>query len=226
MLRRYYLLTALAALAVTLLSRAPASAAQAADDGQWTMASKDYANTRYSALNQITAANVGRLQPAFTFSTGVNRGQEAAPLVVDGTMFIVTPYPNHRLRARPDKARRAAEVALLAHARCPPARGSPAATWSIAARCYWQGKIIFNTLDGQTIALSTPRTGQELWHTKLGDINRGETITMAPLVVKGKVLVGNSGGEFGVRGWIQALDADTGKVAWKAYPAPAPTGTC
>src|SRR5205085_7181452 len=83
---------------------------------------------------------------------------------------------------------------------------------------YWNGKVIINTLDGFTVAVNAD-TGKEAWRTKLGDINRGETITMAPLVVKGKVLVGDSGGEFGVRGWVQALDAESGKVAWKAYNA-------
>ena len=81
---------------------------------------------------------------------------------------------------------------------------------------YWEGKFIFATLDGNVIALDTD-TGKELWKTRLGDINKGETITMAPLVVKDKVLVGNSGGEFGVRGWLVALDAATGKQAWKAW---------
>ena len=81
---------------------------------------------------------------------------------------------------------------------------------------YWDGKIFFNTLDGNTVAVDAD-TGKEVWKTKLGDINKGESITMAPLVVKGKVLVGNSGGEFGVRGWLTALDARTGKLAWRAY---------
>jgi PQQ-dependent dehydrogenase (methanol/ethanol family) len=81
---------------------------------------------------------------------------------------------------------------------------------------YWEGKIIFATLDGAVIALDA-NSGAQVWRTQVGDINRGETITMAPLVVKGKVLVGDSGGELGVRGWIQALDAGSGKVAWKAY---------
>jgi PQQ-dependent dehydrogenase (methanol/ethanol family) len=81
---------------------------------------------------------------------------------------------------------------------------------------FWDGKIIYNTLDGNTIAVDAD-SGKEIWKTKLGDINRGETITMAPLVVKGKVLVGNSGGEFGVRGWITALDAKDGKLVWKAF---------
>ena len=78
------------------------------------------------------------------------------------------------------------------------------------------GKIFFNTLDGQTIAVDA-NSGQQVWRTQLGDIQKGETITMAPLVADGKVLVGNSGGEMGVRGWIAALDEGSGKLAWKAY---------
>jgi PQQ-dependent dehydrogenase (methanol/ethanol family) len=81
---------------------------------------------------------------------------------------------------------------------------------------YAKGKIVFNTLDVHTVAVDAV-TGEELWKTKLGEINRGETMTMAPLIVKNKVLVGNSGGEMGVRGWLTALDLDTGKVAWRAY---------
>jgi PQQ-dependent dehydrogenase (methanol/ethanol family) len=81
---------------------------------------------------------------------------------------------------------------------------------------YADGRLFINTLDMQTIAIDAA-SGRELWRTKLGDITHGETMTMAPLVVKGKVLVGNSGGELGVRGWLTALDAATGKVAWRAY---------
>src|SRR5213075_1277847 len=78
------------------------------------------------------------------------------------------------------------------------------------------GRIFFNTLDCHTIALDAG-SGKEVWNVKLGDINKGETMTMAPLVVKDKVLVGNSGGEFGVRGWLTALDTKSGKIAWRAY---------
>jgi PQQ-dependent dehydrogenase (methanol/ethanol family) len=81
---------------------------------------------------------------------------------------------------------------------------------------YSDGKIFFNTLDDHTIALDAA-SGKLLWNTQVGDINLGESITMAPLVVKGKVLVGNSGGEFGVRGWLTALDASSGQIAWRAY---------
>jgi alcohol dehydrogenase (cytochrome c) len=78
------------------------------------------------------------------------------------------------------------------------------------------GKVVFNTLDNQTIAVDAD-TGKEVWKIKLGDINLGETMTMAPLIVKDKVLVGNSGGEMGVRGWLTALDLKTGKIVWRAY---------
>src|SRR5207253_10055306 len=81
---------------------------------------------------------------------------------------------------------------------------------------YDNGKIFFNTLDCHTIAVNAD-TGKEVWKTKVGEINQGETMTMAPLVVKGKVLVGNSGGEMGVRGWLTALDAENGKIKWRAY---------
>jgi Glucose dehydrogenase len=89
---------------------------------------------------------------------------------------------------------------------------------------YDNGKIFLNTLDNVAIALDA-KTGQEIWHNKLGDINLGETMTMAPFVVRGKVLVGNSGGEFGVRGWLTALDENSGKIVWRAYSDRVPTPT-
>jgi lanthanide-dependent methanol dehydrogenase len=81
---------------------------------------------------------------------------------------------------------------------------------------YTHGKIFYNTWDNHTVAVDAD-TGQELRKTKLGEINRGETITMAPLVVRDKVLVGNSGSEFGVRGWLTALDANSGRIVWRTY---------
>src|SRR5205823_7448329 len=83
---------------------------------------------------------------------------------------------------------------------------------------YFDGKLYYNTLDDQTVCVDA-NSGKEVWRTRVGDINKGESMTMAPLVAKGKVLVGVSGGEFGVRGWLKALDAKTGKLAWTAYTA-------
>ena len=192
-----------------------APASRAATDANWPMAPGDYANTRYSTLAQLDTRNVAKLQVAFTFSTGVNRGQEAAPIVVGSTMYIVAPFPNTVFAL--DLSKPGAPLKWKYEPRPEPA-AQGVACCDVVNRggVYWDGKFIFNTLDGKTIALDAG-TGKPLWTTKLGDINKGETITMAPMVVKGKVLVGNSGGEFGVRGWLVALDAGTGKVAWKAY---------
>ena len=185
------------------------------DDGQWVMASKDYANTRYSALQQVTSENVAALKPAWTFSTGVLRGQEAAPLVVGSTMYVVTPYPNFLYAL--DLAQRGAPMKWMYKPR-PLAASQGVACCDVVNRgaAYADGKVIFNTLDNHTVAVDAT-TGQEVWKTKVGDINRGETLTMAPLIAKGKVFVGNSGGEFGIRGWLTALDLSTGQIAWRAY---------
>ena len=191
-----------------------ASAVSAPDDGQWLMASKDYANNRFSGLDQINAGNVRNLKLEWSFSTGVLRGHEGAPLVVGDTMYFVTPYPNI-LYALDLKNRGAKKWEY---------RPKPASASQGVACCdvvnrgavYWEGKIIYNTLDAHMVAVDAAN-GKELWKTKLGDINQGETMTMAPIVVKGKVLAGNSGGEFGVRGWIAAVNAADGKLAWRAY---------
>jgi PQQ-dependent dehydrogenase (methanol/ethanol family) len=191
-----------------------ASADPAADEGQWVMPAKDHRGTRYSALTQITAANVRDLQLAWTFTTDVRRGHEAAPLVVGSTLYVVTPFPNalHALDlANQGKLRWSYRPPLI-----PAAAGVACCDVVNRGAAYADGRIFFNTLDNQVAAVDA-ETGQELWRTTVGAIERGETMTMAPLVVKGKVLVGNSGGEFGVRGWLTALDAATGKIAWRAY---------
>ena len=178
------------------------------------MPAKDYASTRFSGLDEINASNVANMRVAWTFSTGVNRGQEAAPIVVGDTMYVVTPFPNI-LYALDLKNNGAMKWSYQPN---PEAASQGVACCDTVNRgaVYSNGKVFINTLDGQTCAVDAA-TGKELWKTKLGDINLGESITMAPLVVKDKVLVGNSGGEFGVRGWITALDANSGKIAWKAF---------
>jgi PQQ-dependent dehydrogenase (methanol/ethanol family) len=185
-----------------------------AEDGQWPMSAKNYANTRFSGLNEINPSNVANLKVAWTFSTGVDRGQEAAPIVVGDTMYVVTPYPN-QLYALDLKNNGAAK---WRYDPAPDSASQGVACCDVVNRgaVYSNGKVFINTLDGNTCAVDAA-TGKELWKTKLGDINKGETITMAPLVVKDKVYVGNSGGEFGVRGWITALNVDDGHIVWKAF---------
>jgi PQQ-dependent dehydrogenase (methanol/ethanol family) len=196
-------------------NRAMAAAAAGADDGQWAMAPKNYASTRYSELNEINATNAGALQVAFTFSTGVNKGHEAAPLVVGNTMYIVTPYPNFLYAL--DLTKPGAPLKWKYEPK-PASAAQGVACCDVVNRgaAFADGKVIFNTLDDYTVAVDA-NSGKEVWRTKLGDINKGETMTMAPLVVKNKVLVGDAGGEFGVRGWLTALDLSTGKIAWRAY---------
>jgi lanthanide-dependent methanol dehydrogenase len=188
-----------------------------ADDGQWLMPAKNYASTRYSALDQINASNVKSLKLSWTFSTGLLRGHEAAPIVVDNTMYIVTPYPNTLYAL--DLTQPGAPVKWKFEPK-PAAASQGVACCDVVNRgaVYFDGKIFLNTLDNHTVAVDA-KTGQQIWKTTLGDINKGESMTMAPLVVKGKVLVGNSGGEFGVRGWITALDGATGKILWRGYSA-------
>jgi PQQ-dependent dehydrogenase (methanol/ethanol family) len=187
----------------------------AADDGQWTMPAKDYASTRYSQLAQINTQTVKSLRPVWTFSTGNVRGHEAAPLVVGGTMYVVTPFPNQLYAL--DLTKPGAPAKWVYE---PPveAAAQGVACCDVVNRgaAFFDDKIFYNTLDNQTVAVDA-ETGQEVWRTKVGDINKGESMTMAPIVVKGKVLVGNSGGEFGVRGWLTALDAASGSIAWRAY---------
>ncbi|RVC18345.1 PQQ-dependent dehydrogenase, methanol/ethanol family [Mesorhizobium sp. M7A.F.Ca.AU.001.01.1.1] len=194
---------------------APPAAAAPPDDGQWTMPAKNYASTRFSELSEINEGNVKNLQVAFTFSTGVNKGQEAAPLVVGNNMYIVTPFPN--IVYALDLSRPGAPMKWKYEPNPEPAAQGVACCDVVnRGAAFADGRIFFNTLDGHTIALDA-NTGKPIWNTHIGNINIGETITMAPLVVKGKVLVGNSGGEMGVRGWVKALDAGDGHVVWTAY---------
>lgn len=183
--------------------------------GEWQMSGGDYSASRYSALDQITPANAKNLHAAWTFSTGVLRGHEGQPLVIDNIMYVVTPYPNVayaldlktegqplRWKVRPENAQTAVGIACCDVVN----RGA----------AYADGRIFYNLLDGHTIAVDAT-TGRVVWRTTMGDLRKGETMTMAPLVVKGKVIVGSSGGEMGVRGWIAALDVATGKQLWRAY---------
>jgi PQQ-dependent dehydrogenase (methanol/ethanol family) len=192
----------------------PAPAASPPEDGQWTMPSRDYASTRYSGLNEINRQNVTRLKPAFTFDTQNRRGHEAAPIVAGHMMYLTTPYPNQVWAL--DLAQGGRPIWVFRPHPKQAAQGVACCDVVNRGAMYADGRLFFTTLDGEVFAIDA-NNGHQVWRTKLGDISKGETITMSPLVAGGKVLVGNSGGEMGVRGWIAALDEGSGKLAWKAY---------
>src|SRR5438477_1003421 len=207
--------TSTAATGASPLTGARIAVAHAGPAGEWQMPAGDYASSRYSELSSITPENAANLRVAWAFLTGVLRGHEGQPLVVGNTMYVITPYPNVayaidltqpgqplKWKFRPDNSQQA-----IGRACCDVVnRGAS----------YADGKIFYNLLDGHTIAVDAA-TGQQVWRTQMGNLARGETITMAPIVVKNKVIVGSSGGEMGVRGWIAALDVATGKELWRAY---------
>ncbi|MFC4313701.1 methanol/ethanol family PQQ-dependent dehydrogenase [Steroidobacter flavus] len=183
--------------------------------GEWSLPAGDYANTRFSSLDQITQANARNLKVITTVSTGVPHGHEGGPLVVKNTMYVVTPYPNNLMALDLTQPGGALKWVYEPH---PDPRAVGIACCDIVNRgaSYADGKIIYNTLDAHTVAVDA-ETGKEVWRAKVGNIDVGETVTMAPLVVKDKVIVGNSGAELGVRGWVLALDVKDGHEVWRAY---------
>jgi PQQ-dependent dehydrogenase (methanol/ethanol family) len=184
-------------------------------DGEWHLQGGDTAHTRFSPLDKLDTKNVGGLRVVTTFSTGIPHGHEGGPLVAKNTMYVNTPYPNDLIAV--DLVPEGGALKWVHHPNPDPhAVGIACCDIVNRGATYANGKIVYNLLDGHTVALDA-KTGEELWRTQLGDVGKGETITMAPLVVKNKVIVGNSGGELGVRGWIAALDLDTGKQLWRMY---------
>jgi alcohol dehydrogenase (cytochrome c) len=183
--------------------------------GEWRSQARDYANTRYSTLDQINTSNVSRLRVAWTFSDGTLNGHEAAPLVVDNTMYVVTPFPDILYALDLTRAGEPIKWTFKPNP-APMAKGKACCDTVTRGVAYANGKLIYNLLDDHTVAVDA-KTGKEVWRTKMGNVETGETMTMAPFVVGNKVLVGDSGGEMGVWGWIAALDVDSGKELWRAY---------
>ena len=184
------------------------------DPKGWSQPAGDYANTRYSKLNQITAANVGKLQVAWTFSTGVLRGHEGGPLVIGNMMYVHTPFPNkvYALDLSKDN-----QIVWKYEPKQDP-NVIPVMCCDTVNRgvAYADGKIFLHQADTTLVALDA-KTGKVEWTAKNGDPAKGETGTSSPLVVKDKVLVGISGGEFGVQCHVTAYDLKSGKQAWRAY---------
>ncbi len=183
--------------------------------GEWRLPAGDYGSLRYSPLDTINTQNVKNLRVVTTLSTGIPQGHEGQPLVVNNTMYIVTPFPNNLVAVDLTKPGGALKWVYEPH---PDPRAVGIACCDVVNRgaVYADGKIIYNLLDAHTVAVDVS-TGAEVWRTKVGDINIGETITSAPLAIKDKVIVGNSGGELGVRGYVAALDVASGKELWRAY---------
>ncbi len=193
----------------------PYAGAMEPDDGQWVRATKDYGNRRFSTLDQINTGNVANLRVAWTFDTGIPRGQEAAPIIANNTMYVVSPWPNKLFALDLTKPGAALKWTFEPNP-SPQAKGEACCDWVNRGAAFADNRVIYNTLDGYTVAVDA-NSGKLLWRTHLADISKGETMTMAPMVVRDKVYVGDSGGEFGVRGWLTALDTKSGKVLWQAY---------
>ena len=184
------------------------------NENDWVMPAKDYANTRYSTLKQINTGNVGKLQAAWTFSTGVLRGHEGGPLVIGDVMYVHAPFPNivYALDLNNDgkilwKYEPKQDPSVIPVMCCDTVNRGVA---------YADGKIFLHQADDTLVALDA-KTGKQVWSAKNGDPTKGQTGTSAPLVVKDKVLVGTSGGEFGVNCSLAAYDANSGKLLWRAY---------
>jgi lanthanide-dependent methanol dehydrogenase len=185
------------------------------DDTQWTTPAKNYSATRFSTLGQITPANVGKLKEVWSFSTGALRGHEGAPLVIGTTMYVHSAYPTYVYAL--DLSKEGAPIKWK-YAPQQDDRATPVACCDLVHRGlnFAEGKILMGTLDGQVIALDAA-TGKELWKVRNADATKGQTMTGAGLVVKDKYIVGVSGGEFGVRGWVAAYNINDGHQVWKAY---------
>ena len=181
----------------------------------WLMIRGNYQGWSYSPLDQINTSNVKNLTPVWAFSTGVTSGHEAPPIVNNGMMFVATPYNQViALNAATGDADLAVQAraagGLQRAAQHQPRRGALSATRSISPA--WTPVLV--ALDA--------KTGKVVWEATVEDCKTGYYMTMAPLVVNGKVMVGVSGGEYGIRGFVAAFDADTGKSAWKTYTVPGP----
>jgi alcohol dehydrogenase (cytochrome c) len=184
------------------------------EPGNWMHYRRTYDGQGYSPLDQINTSNVKGLTPVWTFSTGVVEGHEAPPIINNGVMFVATPEGQViALNAKTGDEywrykRQLPEDLFQLH---PTNRGVG----------LWQDKLYLATTDDHLVALDA-KTGKVVWDSKVQDYKKGQYLTLMPLVVDGKVIVGGSGGEFGIRGYIVAFDADTGKELWRTFTIPGP----
>jgi quinohemoprotein ethanol dehydrogenase len=194
-------------------------AAAEADGANWMSHGRTYGEQRFSPLDQINAGNVGTLGLAWHHEFETDRGHQATPIVVDGVMYVSTSWSHvHAFDAKSGER-------LWSYDPKVPGETAHKACCDVVNRgvAVWDGKVFVGALDGRLIALDS-RTGKEVWSVVTVDQSKPYTITAAPRVVKGKVLIGNGGGEYGVRGYLSAYDAADGKLAWRFYMTPNPDG--
>lgn len=181
----------------------------------WVTYGKNYSEDRFSALEQINCDNVRRLGLAWTLDLGTTRGIEATPLVVDGIMFLTGPWSNvYAINVRTGHQ-------IWTYNPAVPRYYGSKGCCDVVNRglAMYKGRLFLGTYDGRLISLDAA-TGQPLWEMNTVDTSKYYTITGAPRVVKGKVIIGNGGAEFGVRGYVTAYDAITGEQAWRFYTVP------
>ena len=188
----------------------------AADEPQnWLTYNGTYMSQRHSGLTQITAANVGDLESKWVLQNRVFGAWQSNPIVVDGIMYV-TQRPNDVIAMDPVTGR-----VFWIYRHTPNENARVCCGANNRGVAVLDDKVFMGTLDARLIALDATN-GQPLWNTEVGDVNSAYSITMAPLVVKDKVIVGVGGGEYGIRGFIVAYDADTGEEAWRFYTIPGP----
>jgi alcohol dehydrogenase (cytochrome c) len=184
------------------------------EDGNWLMIRGTYDGWGYSPLDQITPANVGQLRPVWAFSTGEARVHESAVIVNNGVMFVTS--PNGQVIAIDARSGN-----LLWRYRRPRPRGTLVPHETNRGVALLGDKVFYASGEAVLVALDA-KTGREVWATSVADNKAAYYMTLAPLVADGKVLVGTSGGEFGIRGFVAAFEPETGKELWRTYTVPAP----
>src|SRR5277367_6420002 len=186
----------------------------AQNPNNWAKPGLNDSATRYSTLKQINTGNVGKLQVAWTFSTGVLRGHEGGPLIIGNTMYVHTPFPNKVYAL--DLANENKIIWQYEPKQDPNVIPVMCCDTVNRGLAYGDGKIFLHQADDKLVALSA-KNGNVEWTAINGDPSKGQTGTSAPMVVKDKVLVGTSGGEFGVQCSMTAYSIKDGKQVWKAY---------
>ncbi|MEI2384313.1 methanol/ethanol family PQQ-dependent dehydrogenase [Breoghania sp. JC706] len=216
-MQRFKVLAAVSMVAVTASSFAYANdelVEMQKNPKNWVMQLGDYSSTRYSKLDQINKSNVGNLQVAWTFSTGVLRGHEGGPLVIDDIMYVHTPFPNKVFALDlNDNGRIIWKYEPKQDPDVIPVMCCDTVNRGVA---YGNGMIFLHQADTTLVALDA-KTGEVKWKVQNGDASKGETGTSAPMVAGDKVLVGISGGEFGIQGHMTAYNIADGSMAWRAY---------